>query len=120
MHRLWLIFAQAVTVMLAFMFITATLRPEWLPAKLSTSAPIASSTNKIAEANRPAIAPETPRVSAAGVTSYSDAARKAVPSVVNIFTSKTTAKAPQNHPFMNDPMFKKFFGEQYGGSKQQT
>jgi serine protease DegQ len=114
MHRLWLIFAQAVTVLLAFMFITATLRPEWLPAKLSTPSPNSASATKGIEVNKP-----TSQI-VAGVTSYSDAAKRAVPSVVNIFTSKATLKAPQNHPFMNDPMFKKFFGEQFGGGKQQT
>jgi serine protease DegQ len=128
MRRLWLIFAQAVTVLLAFMFILATLRPEWLPSRL---APTTNSTNTSA-ATKPSDtstngsnkaisqADQSPRIATTGVTSYSDAARKAVPSVVNIFTSKATTKAPQNHPFMNDPMFKKFFGEQFGSGKQQS
>ena len=32
MRRLWLIFAQTVTVAVAILFVTSTLKPEWLPA----------------------------------------------------------------------------------------
>jgi serine protease DegQ len=119
MHRLWLIFAQAVTVLLAFIFITATLRPEWLPAKLAPQ-PVATLPSQPPEPARPSAASDLARNSAGSVTSYSEAARRTVPSVVNIFTSKTTAKVPQNHPFMNDPMFRKFFGEQQGAGRQQS
>ena len=31
MHRLWLIFAQTVTVAVAILFVVMTLKPEWLP-----------------------------------------------------------------------------------------
>jgi len=31
MNRLWLIFAQTVTVALAILFVVTTLKPEWLP-----------------------------------------------------------------------------------------
>ena len=31
MHRLWLIFAQTVTVALAVLFVVTTLKPEWVP-----------------------------------------------------------------------------------------
>ncbi|MFQ6708413.1 2-alkenal reductase, partial [Bordetella pertussis] len=37
MRRLWLIFAQAVTVSLAILFVVTTLRPDWL--RLSGPAP---------------------------------------------------------------------------------
>ena len=33
MHRLWLIFAQTVTVALAILFVVSTLKPEWLPQR---------------------------------------------------------------------------------------
>jgi serine protease DegQ len=42
--------------------------------------------------------------------SYREAAKRAMPAVVNIFTTKG-AQQPQN-PFMEDPLFKRFFGEQ--------
>ncbi|MGB3426282.1 MAG: 2-alkenal reductase, partial [Castellaniella sp.] len=31
MKRLWLIFAQTVTICLGILFLVATLRPQWLP-----------------------------------------------------------------------------------------
>ena len=43
--------------------------------------------------------------------SYSDAVRKAAPAVVSIFTSKEV-KRPRN-PFMNDPLFRRFFGDRF-------
>ena len=33
MQRLWLIFAQAVTLAVAVLFVVSTFRPEWLPAR---------------------------------------------------------------------------------------
>ena len=33
MRRLWLIFAQTVTVALAFLFVIQALKPEWLPSR---------------------------------------------------------------------------------------
>lgn len=42
-----------------------------------------------------------------GVVSYSSAVKVAAPAVVNIFT---TQKVKQNHPLLNDPVFREFFG----------
>ncbi|MFP6818369.1 S1C family serine protease [Acinetobacter sp.] len=44
-----------------------------------------------------------------GVVSYSAAVKVAAPAVVNIFT---TQKVKQNHPLLNDPAFREFFGNQ--------
>ena len=56
-------------------------------------------------------APETaPATTAQRMPSYSDAVRKAMPAVVSIFTSKEV-KGPR-HPFMDDPVFRHFFGDQ--------
>ncbi|QAA94791.1 S1C family serine protease [Pollutimonas thiosulfatoxidans] len=74
MRRLWLLFAQTVTVCLGVLFIVATLRPDWMssaptpPAKPSAPAPGAT-------------AP-------VGQVSYAAAVAQATPSVVNIYTSK--------------------------------
>lgn len=116
MRKLWLLFSQAVTVLLAVMFILATLRPEWLPRKLSGSPETASASPS---AQLPSIteAPSAGRQLA--TASYSDAARKAIPSVVNIFTTKAAPKTPQNNPYLNDPVFRRFFGDQFGGGGQQ-
>ena len=43
------------------------------------------------------------------IVSYSAAVKVAAPAVVNIFT---TQKVKQNHPLLNDPAFREFFGNQ--------
>jgi serine protease DegQ len=43
-----------------------------------------------------------------GAGTYADAAKRALPAVVNIFTSKEI-RLPRS-PFMDDPMFQRFFG----------
>jgi serine protease DegQ len=49
--------------------------------------------------------------------SYSEAAKKAMPAVVNIFTAKEV-KAPKQ-PFLNDPLFRHFFGRGQSGQSGQ-
>jgi serine protease DegQ len=49
--------------------------------------------------------------------SFSSAAKKAMPSVVNIFTSKEAP--PNNHPFTDDPLFRHFFGDQLDDQPQR-
>ena len=99
MRRLWLIFAQSATITLAVLFAVSVFKPELLPwrGNLVTVQEIAPS----------AIAPK--------MTSQSDAASKAMPSVVNIFTSKEVPV--QRHPFMDDPVFRRFFGDRSAGSQ---
>jgi serine protease DegQ len=129
LRRLWLIFAQTATVALAALFILATLRPEWLPARLGPpEAPSAATPGAGATPGAPGAAakPGTPGVATAGnehkdgpTTSYSDAARRAIPSVVNIFTTKD-AKLPPNHPFLSDPLYKRFFGDPLSQRQQSS
>ena len=96
MRRLWLIFAQTATICLAVLFVVSTLRPDLLTWNTrSTVVPVKEPP------------PEAP---ARATASFSDAARKAMPAVVNIFTSQQV-KRPR-HPFMDDPLFRYFFGEQ--------
>jgi serine protease DegQ len=97
MRKLWLIFAQTATVCLAVLFVVSTLRPDLL--SLSARSNVVTVKEKEALPEGPA------RVTA----SFSDAARKAMPAVVNIFTSQEV-KRPR-HPFMDDPVFRYFFGE---------
>src|SRR5487761_2349552 len=88
MRRLWLIFAQAVTLSLAVLFVVQTLKQEWL----GRGGPAHNSVVAVQQA-----------VPADGskrdVVSYSNAAQKALPSVVHIFTSQEV-KAPVN-PLLN-------------------
>ena len=97
MKRTWLLFAQAVTVLLAAYFVVATLKPQWL-SKGSTSL---GGVVSIIEA--PTSGPPVP---AGG--SFSAAAKKASPAVVSINTSKAARRNPRS----NDPWFRFFFGDQ--------
>jgi Do/DeqQ family serine protease len=103
--RLWLIFAQAATIAVAMLFVVSTFRPEWLPAKTNVTVPIVQSSGPSAPAALRAL-------------SYSDAVRRATPSVVNIFTSKEI-RSPR-HPLLNDPLFRRFFGEQLPDEAQRA
>ncbi len=102
MRRLWLLFAQTVTVALALWFIVATLKPEWLarpPAGIalqSTTVPV-----REVDGNLPP-----------GQSSYRAASQRAMPAVVNIFTTKAAKQQP--HPFSDDPLFRRFFGDNFG------
>jgi serine protease DegS len=50
-------------------------------------------------------------------TSYADAVEKAAPAVVNIFTQKLVTE--RVHPLMEDPLFRHFFGENQGSTRQR-
>ena len=109
MKRLWLIFAQTATVCLAVLFVVATLKPEWLPGKVA----IQSGGGEFSLQVAPEVPGGPPRPN-----SYNDAVRKATPSVVNIFTSKEV-RTPR-HPLLNDPLFRRFFGEQFGDQPERS
>ena len=97
MKRLWLLFSQTITVLVAAWFVVATLQPGWLrgvnlPGRHSIYLLEAPPTN-----------PAEPMPG-----SLSGAARKAAPAVVSINTSK----APVRDPHSDDPWFQFFFGDQ--------
>jgi len=107
MVRLWLIFAQAATVAVAVLFVVSTFRPEWLPARVSSQVAVLQQ------------APTTgPLPQAARIGSFHDAVQRATPSVVNISTSKEI-RSPR-HPLLNDPIFRRFFGEQLPDEAQRA
>lgn len=58
---------------------------------------------------------ETPDISQSRVYSYYNSIKDAKNAVVNISTQKKI-KAPNlnNHPFLNDPFFRQFFGDSFG------
>lgn len=103
MHKLWLVFAQATTIVLAVLFVVSTLRPDLLPWQSGNGAVV---TIKEAPADKSGRAEVE---SAPG--SFSSAAKKAMPSVVNVFTTKEIKAAP--HPLMEDPFFRRFFGDRF-------
>ncbi|HEX4927169.1 MAG TPA: Do family serine endopeptidase [Burkholderiales bacterium] len=108
MKRLWLIFSQATTAAVAALFVVSTFHPEWLAAVRRAPAPTAHAPATVAR-----VALVTPAAS-----SYNDAVRRATPSVVNIFTSKEVHA--ERHPLLNDPLFRRFFGEQIPDDAQRS
>jgi serine protease DegQ len=114
LKRLWLLFAQAITLMLAVLFILASFRPEWLPKRYSNSSPTTISTSPLGLINGPVLG------KAAAQRSYSEAAQRATPAVVNVNTSKANPRPAENHPFLNDPFFKRFFGDEAQDDKKQA
>jgi len=105
MHKLWLIFAQTATVFLAILFVVSTLRPELLPDGSGGGLVTIKETAAV----------DTSGKAAGG---YSLAAQKAMPSVVNIFTSKEI-KNP-HHPLLDDPVFRRFFGDNLDAEPQRA
>lgn len=52
-------------------------------------------------------------VRSASISSYADVVSRVAPSVVTIH-SERRVRAPQQHPFFNDPFFWEFFGRRFG------
>jgi len=102
LRRFWLFFAQAVTVLLALMFIIATLKPQWLQRQGQFGKQLAEPIVALRE-----VAPGMG--SGPATTSYADAAQKAMPAVVNVFSSKDGSLPPD--PRAKDPLFRYFFGD---------
>ena len=97
MSQLWRVFSQAVTISVAVLFVTTTLKPEWLG-----QAPV-QPIIQVLEA--PAVPPEH-RAQAAG--SYATAAARSMPAVVHIYTSKDISQPGSLQP--DDPLLRRFFG----------
>jgi serine protease DegQ len=110
LRRFWLFFAQAVTVLLALMFIVATLKPQWLQGQGQFGKQLAEPIVALREV-APGIASGPARAS------YADAAQKAMPAVVNVFSSKDGALPPD--PRAKDPLFRYFFGDRNKGKQQE-
>jgi Do/DeqQ family serine protease len=112
MRRLWIIFSQTATICLAVLFVVSTLKPEWLPSRSG----LAPESMRVATVHQEA----QPGAAGGGARSdsYHEAVRKAMPSVVNIFTSKEVRV--QRNPLLNDPLFRRFFGDQFGEDPQRA
>src|SRR5438105_9061428 len=93
LRRFWLLFAQVATVCVAALFVVATLRPDLLA--------------RVAGKNNVVLVQEmAPTLAAPKIDSLADAARKAMPSVVNVYTSK---EVRQRNPLIDDPLMRRFF-----------
>ena len=114
MRRTWLLFSQTVTVMVAVLFVIATLKPEWLQRLGGLGLP--SDLSQRADSVGTVVSAES--VARSGVVgSYSAAAKRASPSVVSITASKATARYPRS----GDPWFQYFFfGDKQSRSDAQV
>ena len=105
MRRLWLVFAQVVTATLGAIFVVSLVKPEWVPWRPGNVVEIRES---------PASA--TPASPAGRAVSFSDAARKAVGSVVNISATKQVRR---RSPLRDDPGLRRVFGERFNVPETQ-
>ena len=99
MRKLWLVFAQAVTITLAALFVVSLVKPDWLAWRAQVIEVREAAPGSAAQ---PAAAPRA--------LTFSDAARKAIPSVVNI---SATRQVRRRNPLLEDPAFQRFFGERF-------
>jgi serine protease DegQ len=94
LRKIWLLFAQASTLCLAALFVVTTLRPDLLARAPAREAGVVL--------RQETATPVTTRA----VTSLADAAKKAMPSVVNIYTSK---EMRQRSPLADDALMRRYF-----------
>lgn len=107
MRKYWLLFTQALTIALAVLFVIQTLKPELLLSAARNGVVTLYEENALPGSDAPAAA-----------ASLSDAAQKAMPAVVNIYTS--TVVKPSYNPFLDDPAFRFFFGDQLDPEPQKN
>ncbi len=103
MQRIWLIFAQSVTACLGLLFVLRLFYPQLL-----TSEPTPVVIKQV-----------SPEATSSPKTTYSLAAKKAMPSVVNIFTSSKVTATNPHQEFKDDPLFRHFFGDQLDNEDEQ-
>lgn len=119
LKRLWLVFAQVCTICVAILFTVSTLRPEWL-ARTAPAVPGAATSPLVPGVSVASSSAPTIPAAASGrtqPTSYHDAAKRALPSIVKIATS---AQRRTRNPLADDPTFQRFFGRQRDeGNTQQ-
>lgn len=108
LRRFWLFFAQAVTVLLALMFIVVTLAA--MAATARTARQAARHADRCAAGSRAGHRRRT------GDHVVRRSRAKAMPAVVNVFSSKDGSLPPD--PRAKDPLFRYFFGDR-NARKQQ-
>jgi Do/DeqQ family serine protease len=135
LRRFWLLFAQACTLCLAALFVVATLRPDLLPRWSNRANSIivlqeAAEAPAGAASGSPAgTASGSPAGTAPGsgdaraplhhalAGSYAEAARRAMPAVVNLYSSKAVRS---RNPLFDDEMLRRYFPELRMQQSQRT
>ncbi len=93
MRKFWLVFAQAATIVFAGLYLVSLFRGETPPPR-----------GDVVTVREAAPGP----AAGAGAASYNTAARKAIPAVVNIYTTKQVAQRPLSR---DELLLRRFFGE---------
>ncbi len=93
LRKFWLLFAQACTLCLAALFVVATLRPDLLAQATRRDGVVL-----LQETSTPVTTPT--------IASHADAAKKAMPAVVNVYTSK---EMRQKSPLVDDALLRRYF-----------
>ena len=93
LRKFWLLFAQACTLCLAALFVVATLRPDLLSQATRRDGVVL-----LQETSTPVTTPT--------VASHADAAKRAMPAVVNVYTSK---EMRQKSPLVDDALLRRYF-----------
>jgi len=114
LRRLWLSFAQAVTVGLGLIFVVQTLRPQWVarvlgPPAVELRLPRDAGPANTAAPLLPIAAPGHLGAGPPAVASYAEAARRAMPAVVNIYTAREYARTDPA-----DPLLRQLFNDHNG------
>ena len=104
MRKYWLTFAQTVTVCIAVVFVMRFFYPQLSLNQLLGNKDSPTAYHQTSDS--PSIVRQN---------SYSQAVKKAMPAVVNIFTSKKAVPNPHQQ-YLEDPLFKHFFGDQLNDS----
>jgi serine protease DegQ len=110
MRRLWLIFAQTCTVCLAVLFVVSTLKPDWI-SRVGRATSVVLVQEQVAPAST-AVSDASP---APHQNTYAQAVKKAIPSVVNLYSAKENRA---RHPMFADPILRRFFGQQDPGPQK--
>jgi Do/DeqQ family serine protease len=92
MRRIWLIFSQTVTVLVAAWFVIVTFKPQWARPGAAGVVPVFQASSNPANAQ---------------TSGLSAAAKIASPAVVSI----NTLQKPRNNPRLSDPWFRFFYGD---------
>ncbi|HXW63638.1 MAG TPA: trypsin-like peptidase domain-containing protein [Burkholderiaceae bacterium] len=110
LRRVWLVFAQATTVGMALLFVVSTLKPQWISRESATNRTVAGSAapapSPVAGTSIRQIPADEPVTRANALGSYADAAMRAMPSVVNVYTAKQITRGGAD-----DSIERQFFGE---------
>lgn len=103
--KLWLTFAQAATICLGILLAIRVYAPEFPQNLIEKQTPIL-----IKQVEPASVA--NANFNTSPVSTYREAVKKAMPAVVNIYTSKKPVANPHQRYF-DDPLFRHFFGDQF-------